>query len=59
MPVVSSRAYALIVLLLAASLLGLAPILVRISETGPAAAGFWRLLFALPVLMALTARPTP
>jgi drug/metabolite transporter (DMT)-like permease len=55
---VSSRAFALITLLLAAALLGLAPILVRVSETGPAAAGFWRLLFALPVLMALTARPT-
>ncbi len=58
MPAVSSRAFALIVLLLAASLLGLAPILVRVSETGPAAAGFWRLLFALPVLMVLTAKPT-
>ena len=54
----SSRAFALAVLLLAAALLGLAPILVRISETGPAAAGFWRLLFALPVLALLTARPS-
>lgn len=53
----SSRALALCVLLLAAALLGLAPILVRLSETGPAAAGFWRLLFALPILLALTARP--
>jgi len=53
----SSRALALCVLLLAAALLGLAPILVRLSETGPAAAGFWRLLFATPVLLALTARP--
>lgn len=53
----STRALALCVLLLAAALLGLAPILVRLSETGPAAAGFWRLLFATPVLLALTARP--
>lgn len=53
----SSRALALCVLLLAAALLGLAPILVRLSETGPAAAGFWRLLFAVPILLALTARP--
>jgi drug/metabolite transporter (DMT)-like permease len=52
------RALALIVLLLSAASLGLAPILVRISETGPAAAGFWRLLFALPMLALLTARPT-
>lgn len=54
----SSRALALIVLLLSAASLGLAPILVRISETGPAAAGFWRLLFALPLLALLTAKPT-
>ncbi len=53
----SSRALAVVVLLIAASLLGLAPILVRLSETGPAAAGFWRLLFALPILLVLTARP--
>ena len=57
MPAVSSRTFALIILLLAAALLGLAPILVRLSGTGPAAAGFWRLAFALPVLLALTARP--
>ena len=54
----SSRAFALSVLLVSACVLGLAPILVRLTETGPAAAGFWRLLFALPVLVLLTARPT-
>ena len=46
----SARAFALIVLLIAACVLGLAPILVRLTETGPAAAGFWRFLFALPLL---------
>lgn len=52
----STRAFALIVLLIAASVLGLAPILVRLTETGPAAAGFWRFLFALPLLTILAAR---
>lgn len=52
----SSRAFALIVLLIAASVLGLAPILVRLTETGPTAAGFWRFLFALPLLTILAAR---
>lgn len=52
----SSRTFALIVLLIAASVLGLAPILVRLTETGPAAAGFWRFLFALPLLTILAAR---
>lgn len=53
----SSRAVALLVLLAAACVLGLAPILVRLTETGPAAAGFWRFALALPLLAALTARP--
>ena len=53
---VSPRAFALIVLLIAACVLGLAPILVRLTETGPAAAGFWRFLFALPLLTILAAR---
>ncbi|NBB52182.1 EamA family transporter [Rhizobium sp. CRIBSB] len=58
MPAVSSRVLALIVLILAACLLGLAPILVRLTQTGPAGAGFWRLAFALPLLVILTARPS-
>ena len=53
----TSRAFALIVLMLAAAVLGLAPVLVRLSETGPASAGFWRLLFALPLLIAFVGRP--
>ncbi|WP_428150425.1 DMT family transporter [Brevundimonas sp.] len=52
-----SRLIPLIVVLVSASILGLAPILVRLTETGPAAAGFWRLLFALPLLMLLVGRP--
>ena len=53
----SPRARALAVLLVAACVLGLAPILVRLTETGPAAAGFWRFVLALPLLFVLTARP--
>jgi len=33
--------------------IGLAPILVRFAEAGPAATGFWRLLFSLPLLATL------
>jgi drug/metabolite transporter (DMT)-like permease len=43
-------------LLFGAAVIGTVPILVRLTETGPAAAGFWRLLLALPVLF-LMARP--
>ena len=57
MPPSSSRLLPLFVVLVSASILGLAPILVRLTETGPAAAGFWRLLFALPLLLVLTGRP--
>lgn len=37
-------------LVIGACVIGLAPILVRLSGAGPAATGFWRLLFALPLL---------
>ncbi|MFN3669404.1 MAG: DMT family transporter [Brevundimonas sp.] len=53
----ATRAAALIVLILAACVLGLAPILVRLADAGPAAAGFWRFAFALPWLLMMTARP--
>lgn len=53
----ATRTAALLVLLAAACVLGLAPILVRLTETGPAAAGFWRFAFAMPLLLVLTARP--
>ncbi|RAK56239.1 EamA/RhaT family transporter [Phenylobacterium soli] len=39
-----------------ACVIGLSPILVRLTETGPAAAGFWRLAFALPLLAMMTRR---
>lgn len=53
----NSRAGALVVLIASACVLGLAPILVRLADTGAAAAGFWRFVFALPLLLMLTARP--
>lgn len=53
----ADRRLALIVLLGAAAILGLAPILVRLGEVGPAAAGMWRFAFSLPLLIVLTVRP--
>lgn len=52
----ASRASALAALLFGAVSLGFTPIFVRLTETGPAAAGFWRLLLALPLLAILTFR---
>ena len=52
----TERGRALAVLLFGACVIGLSPILVRLSDTGPAAAGFWRLAFALPLLALLTRR---
>lgn len=52
-----NRALPLIVLVGSAAIIGLAPIFVRLTETGPAAAGFWRLALAVPMLLAITARP--
>jgi drug/metabolite transporter (DMT)-like permease len=45
-----SRATALAALVFGAVAIGFAPIFVRLTETGPAAAGFWRLTLALPLL---------
>ncbi|MGZ9099976.1 MAG: hypothetical protein ACXW3O_09755, partial [Brevundimonas sp.] len=53
-PMPSSRASALLVLIASACVLAFAPVLVRLTETGPAAAGFWRFAFALPLLLVLT-----
>ena len=50
------RWQAIAVLLFGACVIGLSPIFVRLTETGPAAAGFWRLAFALPLLAILTRR---
>lgn len=41
-----------------ACVIGVAPILVRLADTGPAATGFWRLVFAAP-LLAVLARRSP
>ncbi|HEX6859607.1 MAG TPA: DMT family transporter [Caulobacteraceae bacterium] len=51
-----ARTSALAALLFGAVSLGFTPIFVRLTETGPAAAGFWRLFFALPLLALLTFR---
>jgi drug/metabolite transporter (DMT)-like permease len=48
--VLSGRAAPLMVLVGGALAIAFAPIFVRLAETGPAAAGFWRLGFALPLL---------
>jgi drug/metabolite transporter (DMT)-like permease len=42
---------AIVALLIGAALIALAPIFVRLSETGPTATGFWRLALAAPVLV--------
>ena len=49
----STPARALAVLLFGACAIGFAPILVRLSDTGPAAAAFWRFVFAAPLLLLL------
>lgn len=45
-----SRTTALAALFFGAIALGFTPIFVRLTETGPAAAGFWRLALAIPML---------
>lgn len=52
----SDRGKALAVLVFGACVIGAAPILVRLAEAGPASAGLWRLLFALPVLAVMAQR---
>lgn len=52
-----SRLFALSVLFVSACILALAPILVRLTDTGPAAAAFWRFVMAMPLLLALNLRP--
>jgi len=46
----------LLALLLANLALALGPWFVRLADTGPVAAGFWRLTIALPVILALSLR---
>ena len=50
------RWQAIAVLLFGACVIGLSPILVRLTTTGPAAAGLWRLSVALPLLALMTRR---
>jgi drug/metabolite transporter (DMT)-like permease len=49
----SGRAAPILVLAGGACAIAFAPIFVRLTGTGPAAAGFWRLSFALPALAAI------
>ena len=44
---------ALLVLIAGACVIGCGPVLVRLAGAGPAAVGFWRLAFALPLLAVL------
>src|SRR5258708_40015055 len=50
------RWQALAALVFGACVIGFSGILVRLTGTGPAAAGFWRLTFALPLLALMTRR---
>jgi drug/metabolite transporter (DMT)-like permease len=52
----AERFRALAVLVFGASVIGFSPILIRLTQTGPAAAGLWRLTFALPLLALMTRR---
>lgn len=52
----AERWKALVVLCFGAAVIGLAPILVRLADTGPANAGFWRLILAAPVLGLMASR---
>lgn len=65
-PTEAPRWQAVAVLVFGACVIGFSGILVRLTGTGPAAAGFWRLAFALPLLALMTrrmsgplGRPTP
>jgi len=51
-----SRASALAALVFGAVALGFTPIFVRLTETGPVAAGFWRLALAMPLLAPMAFR---
>ncbi|MET3525691.1 DMT family transporter [Phenylobacterium koreense] len=52
----NGRLKALGVLVAGGAIIGLAPILVRLSDAGPAAIGFWRVTFALPLLALMALR---
>ena len=52
----AGRGRAVLALLIGACVIGVAPILVRLADAGPAAIGFWRLTFSLPLLALLASR---
>jgi len=52
----SSRGAALAALVLGACAIGFVPNLVRLADSGPAAAGFWRMLLSLPLLLPMMLR---
>lgn len=54
-----ARWRSLAALVFGATIVGLSPILVRLAEAGPAAVGFWRLAFAIPILFTLSRRANP
>ena len=54
----AARWQAVAALVFGASVIGFSAVLVRLTGTGPAAAGFWRLAFALPALAIITRRAT-
>ena len=55
-PVEAPRWPAIGALIFGACVIGFSGILMRLTGTGPAAAGFWRLAFALPLLALMTRR---
>ena len=57
-PAEPRRWTALAALVFGACVIGFSAVLVRLTGTGPAAAGFWRLAFALPLLAIITRRAT-
>ena len=50
------RALPFIALIVGACAIGFVPNLVRLADTGPAAAGFWRMALSLPILLPLMLR---
>lgn len=57
-PQTGPRWLPLAALLGGACIIGLSAIFVRLADTGAAAAGFWRLVFAMPLLVLMTVRTT-
>lgn len=52
----NSRALPFVALILGACAIGFVPNLVRLADTGPAAAGFWRMALSLPLLLPMMLR---